>query len=98
MREKIADDPVCRQHFVFEAEITGGLDHPGIVPVYGLGRAADGRPYYAMALIQGKTLAEVIGHLQQNLTEQHMDDAGRLSIIMENLPRLRTERIRKHPS
>ena len=31
-----------------EAEITGGLEHPGIVPVYGLGSYADGRPFYAM--------------------------------------------------
>ena len=33
-----ADDPVSRQRFVLEAEVTGGLEHPGIVPVYGLGR------------------------------------------------------------
>jgi hypothetical protein len=26
---------------------TGGLEHPGIVPVYGLGHYADGRPFYA---------------------------------------------------
>ena len=32
-----ADDPVSRQRFLIEAEITGGLEHPGIVPVYGLG-------------------------------------------------------------
>jgi hypothetical protein len=35
--DKHADDPVSRQRFVAEAEITGGLEHPGIVPVYGLG-------------------------------------------------------------
>src|SRR5262249_32896201 len=43
-----ADDPTSRQRFVLEAEITGGLEHPGIVPVYGLGTYVDGRPYYAM--------------------------------------------------
>ena len=32
-----ADDTVSRQRFLIEAEITGGLEHPGIVPVYGLG-------------------------------------------------------------
>jgi hypothetical protein len=31
-----ADDPVSRQRFLLEAEVTGGLEHPGIVPVYGL--------------------------------------------------------------
>ena len=42
--------------FVFEAEVTGGLEHPGIVPVYGLGRHPDGRPYYAMRFIRGDSL------------------------------------------
>ena len=35
--DKHADDPVSRARFVLEAEVTGGLEHPGIVPVYGLG-------------------------------------------------------------
>ena len=46
--------------FVFEAEITGGLEHPGIVPVYGLGRYSDGRPYYAMRFIRGESLKAAI--------------------------------------
>ena len=41
------------QRFLAEAEITGGLEHPGIVPVYGLGTDGDGRPYYAMRFIKG---------------------------------------------
>jgi hypothetical protein len=32
-----ADDPVSRQRIVAEAEIIGGLEHPGVVPVHGLG-------------------------------------------------------------
>ena len=48
-----ADDAISRQRFLLEAEITGGLEHPGIVPVYGLGTYADGRPYYAMRFIRG---------------------------------------------
>jgi serine/threonine-protein kinase len=55
-----ADDPTSRQRFVLEAEITGGLEHPGIVPVYGLGTYADGRPYYAMRFINGDSLKEAI--------------------------------------
>ncbi len=43
-----ADDETSRRRFLVEAEITGGLEHPGIVPVYGLGTYGDGRPYYAM--------------------------------------------------
>lgn len=49
-----------RRRFVVEAEITGRLEHPGIVPVYGLGKHADGRPYYAMRFIRGKSLREKI--------------------------------------
>jgi tRNA A-37 threonylcarbamoyl transferase component Bud32 len=55
-----ADHPDSRMRFVQEAEITGQLEHPGVVPVYGLGRYADGRPYYAMRFIRGKSLKEVI--------------------------------------
>ncbi len=47
-----------RGRFVLEAEITGGLEHPGIVPVYGLGSYADGRPFYAMRFIKGDNLKE----------------------------------------
>ena len=46
--DDFADDPVSRRRFLVEAEITGGLEHPGIVPVYGLGTYGNGRPYYAM--------------------------------------------------
>jgi serine/threonine protein kinase/Flp pilus assembly protein TadD len=42
--------------FLREAEITGSLEHPGIVPVYGLGRQDDGRPFYAMRLVRGESL------------------------------------------
>ena len=52
--EKHADDPFSRARFLLEAEITGGLEHPGIVPVYGLGTYADGRPYLRDAVHQGR--------------------------------------------
>ncbi len=55
-----ANDPVSQARFVLEAQVTGGLEHPGIVPVYGLGRDADGRPYYVMRFIEGETLKAAI--------------------------------------
>ena len=55
-----AQNPVSRERFVAEAEITGNLEHPGIVPVYGLGTHADGRPFYAMRFIKGEDLATAI--------------------------------------
>ncbi len=54
------DDPVSRARFLLEAEVTGGLEHPGIVPVYGLGTDSDGRPYYAMRFIRGDSLKDAI--------------------------------------
>jgi serine/threonine-protein kinase len=55
-----ADYPQSRARFVLEAEITGGLEHPGIVPIYGLGTYSDGRPYYAMRFIRGDSLKEAL--------------------------------------
>ncbi len=58
--ERHADDAVSRQRFLIEAEITGALEHPGVVPVYGLGTDAAGRPYYAMRFIKGDSLKDAI--------------------------------------
>jgi serine/threonine protein kinase/tetratricopeptide (TPR) repeat protein len=60
IQERHADDPNSRWRFLLEAEVTGRLEHPGIVPVYGLGAYADGRPFYAMRLIKGDSLREAI--------------------------------------
>ena len=43
-----ANDPELMTRFLAEARITGQLEHPNIVPVYELGRRADGRLYYTM--------------------------------------------------
>jgi serine/threonine-protein kinase len=60
IKERHADRPGSRARFVFEAEVTGRLEHPGIVPVYGLGTYSDGRPFYAMRFIKGHTLDQAI--------------------------------------
>lgn len=44
----------AQARFVREAEITGQLEHPGVVPVYSLGKDREGRPYYAMKFIEGE--------------------------------------------
>jgi eukaryotic-like serine/threonine-protein kinase len=49
-----------RARFLLEAEITGNLEHPGIVPVYSLGHNSEGRPYYAMRFIRGDSLSVAI--------------------------------------
>ena len=49
-----------RRRFLYEAEITGRLEHPGVVPVYGLGADAAGQIVYAMRFVRGETLEQAI--------------------------------------
>ena len=60
LRPDRADDAVARERFQREAAVTGRLDHPGVVPVYGCGADAEGRPYYAMRRIPGRTLRQAL--------------------------------------
>ena len=46
------------RRLIREAQITGQLQHPNIVPVYEVNRG--GRPFYAMKLVKGETLSEAI--------------------------------------
>ena len=77
--DKHADDPASRGRFLLEAEITGGLEHPGIVPVYGLGTYADGRPYYAMRFIRGDSLKEAIDRFHADAGRSKTDPGRRLA-------------------
>lgn len=65
MQPRVAHDPLGRNRFNLEAEVTGSLEHPGIVPVYSHGCYADQRPFYAMRFIRGKTLREAIADYHQ---------------------------------
>lgn len=69
IKPQYADDQASRSRFMLEAEITGGLEHPGIVPIYGLGAANDGRPYYAMRFIKGDNLSAAIKQFHENPDE-----------------------------
>src|SRR5262249_51368991 len=80
-----ADDSVSRQRFLIEAEITGGLEHPGIVPVYGLGTYDGGRPYYAMRFVKGDSLKEAIEHFHADVSLKN--NPGRRSLELRKLLR-----------
>src|SRR4051794_12627339 len=56
VHRKWTGEAAFSEQFRHEAIITGQLQHPGIVPVYELGRTMDGRLYYAMKFVHGKTL------------------------------------------
>lgn len=82
IRPEIAHDRNAQVRFTYEAEVTGLLEHPSVVPIYGLGTYRDGRPYYAMRFIKGSDLARAI-------REFHHDDARAASRPRELSPRLR---------
>ena len=87
--EKHADDPVSRERFVAEAEITGAIEHPGVVPVYGLGSDASGRPYYAMRFVKGHSFKEAINRFHND--EALKKDPGRRSLELRELQRRFTD-------
>src|SRR5262245_55515187 len=62
--EEHRDRPDMVHRFLEEAQITGQLQHPCIVPVHELGTLADGRPFFSMKLVRGKTLAELLAARQ----------------------------------
>jgi serine/threonine protein kinase len=58
MDPRVAKDPILARRFHTEVQVTGQLDHPSIVTVYGLEVGQDGSVGYAMKLIRGKTLKD----------------------------------------
>jgi tetratricopeptide (TPR) repeat protein/tRNA A-37 threonylcarbamoyl transferase component Bud32 len=85
IKAEYAADPQGRARFLLEAEITGGLEHPGIVPVYGLGTYDDGRPFYAMRFIKGDSLKDAIGRFHAD--EATQKDPGRRTLALNRLLR-----------
>ncbi len=80
-----AGDPTSRARFLLEAEITGGLEHPGIVPVYGMGTFGGGHPFYAMRFIKGESLKEAIERFHGDDTLKR--DLGRRALECRKLLR-----------
>jgi eukaryotic-like serine/threonine-protein kinase len=55
-----------QSRFLREAQVTGQLEHPGIVPIYEVGRRPDDdAPYYTMRFVRGRTLAEAVDAYHQ---------------------------------
>jgi tetratricopeptide (TPR) repeat protein len=80
-----ANDMESRARFVREGKVTGGLEHPGIVPVYGLGAYIDGRPFYAMRFIKGESLRDAIGRFHQ--ADRRGRDFGERALALRELLR-----------
>ncbi len=69
LRNDLKERTPSASRFVEEARITGKLQHPGIPPVHDLGTLRDGRPFIAMKLIRGRTLADQLGTARPSLPE-----------------------------
>ncbi len=54
-----------RDRFLYEARATARLTHPGVIPIYDVGKLVDGRVFYAMQRVAGATLEEVIDALRR---------------------------------
>ncbi|HTN87343.1 MAG TPA: bifunctional serine/threonine-protein kinase/formylglycine-generating enzyme family protein [Sorangium sp.] len=63
MRAQHATEPHLRRRFLVEARITAGLQHPGIVALYDRGELPDGRLWFTMKEVRGRTLRAAIDEL-----------------------------------
>lgn len=68
IRSDLCDHREMQSRFTQEAQITGQLEHPGIVPIYTLGTDKAGRPFYAMRFIRGEDLHSRIASFHQALS------------------------------
>ena len=55
--------------FLEEAQVTGQLDHPGIVPVHELGLDANGSVFFTMKLVKGRHLGEIFELVQDGASD-----------------------------
>ena len=76
----------AKARFVEEAQITGQLEHPNIVPIHELGVDAEKRLFFAMKMVRGRSLAQVLDELRKNPAEAERTwTLGRLLTVMTNV-------------
>src|SRR5437764_15442903 len=64
---ELLEQPAALSRFLREAQITGQLEHPGIVPVYELAVRDDQHPYYTMRFVNGRTMTEAAADYHEKL-------------------------------
>ena len=60
VKELLRHENGSEARFVREALVTARLQHPAIVPIYDVGRWPDGKPFYAMKMVSGRSLSQLI--------------------------------------
>ena len=68
IHHNLVGDAESEQRFEVEAEVTGRLEHPGVVPLYGIGKSDEGRSFYTMRFIDGQSLDQAIREFYQGKT------------------------------
>ena len=77
-----AKHPEAARRFLKEAQVTGQLEHPNIVPVYELGRRPeDNQPYYTMRFVRGQTLREAVAAYHRKRREGTADPIEWLRLL-----------------
>ena len=74
-----ANDPLARNSFFYEAVVTAGLDHPGIIPVLEFGVSQDGRVFYVMKKASGVPWHQVI---REKTRPENLDIFNRIADVM----------------
>jgi serine/threonine-protein kinase len=77
---ELRDDADAVRRFLEERQVTGQLQHPGIVPVHSVGNLPDGRPYFAMKLVQGRTLAALLAERFGTASPQRKQESDAASL------------------
>ena len=70
IRRKFLNQPSIHKRFMNEALLTSRLQHPCIVPIYDLSETEDHRPFFAMKLISGQSLASLLANTPANLQDR----------------------------
>ncbi len=74
-----------KARFVEEAQITGQLEHPNIVPIHELGIDAQKRLFFSMKMVKGRSLAQVIDELRSSPAAEKTWSLGRLLTLFNNV-------------
>jgi tetratricopeptide (TPR) repeat protein len=81
LKRMLGRRPDAQARFVVEAQITGQLEHPGIVPIHELGTTPDGQPYYIMKFVHGRTLKKVIEDYHEALKKGEPNEVEELRLL-----------------
>ena len=75
IRAALSNDENSMARFLDEAHLTGQLEHPSIVPIYGIGTNSNGLPFYSMRLVRGVSLKQKIRETHSPTAKRSADSA-----------------------